>query len=237
MRALLAFSFLFTIACTSACGSFRESSTQDADAGDPGAVRQDGGSGATPPPGLTDGAAQDAPSDSTDPHTGDGDASVAPDAPSVDGAPSGPPTIVWEVDGVVVASLTTFEAFYIVSQGTYGMDFPHWGRSIQAWLPKDPVPGTIVSCPTGGTGNLSLITSDNSYAGLGALPDRWKNLTFVSCGAQNGGDVVTARDLIITTVSPARIAGSYEILVQGAGVRAGSTLRVHGVFDVAPQTQ
>ena len=63
---------------------------------------------------------------------------------------------------------------------------------------------------------------------------RW--LTFSSCGVQNSGDTVTGLDMTITSVSPARIAGTYDIIVQGAGARAGSTLHVHGVFDVPPQS-
>jgi hypothetical protein len=84
---------------------------------------------------------------------------------------------------------------------------------------------------------MTLGTSDNSWSELDALPLRWKNLVFTSCGVQSSGDTVTARDLTITTVSPARVAGTYEFVVQGAGPRAGSTLRVHGVFDVAPTAQ
>jgi hypothetical protein len=115
--------------------------------------------------------------------------------------------------------------------------FPYWGRNVQGYLPPNPATGTLASCPSGGAATLSLITSDNSWADLGALPARWKNLSFVSCGAQSSGDVVTAKDLTITSVSPARVAGTYEIVVQGAGPRAGSTLRVRGSFDVTPTSQ
>jgi hypothetical protein len=145
-----------------------------------------------------------------------------------------PATLTWEVDGVVVAEFATFEAYYTTSQDAYALDFPHWGRSIQIGLPAHPSTGTLASCPSGGSASLALITSDNSWAGLDALPLRWKNLIFASCGAQSSGDTVTARDLTITAVSPARVAGTYDVVVEGAGPRAGSTLHAHGVFDIAP---
>ncbi len=251
---------LLVLAALAGCGGFREASSTPADAAGgtdaearvDGAAQDAGGSdldaaaaGDHTSPGVDAGSDACTPSCSgrtcgLDPTCGVSCGtcpSTLACATTSTNAACAAPTIVWEVDGVVVTQLATFESFYYPSQGTYGVDFPHWGRSVQAWTPQNPTPGTIVSCPAGGPGTLSLITSDNSYADLGALPARWKNLTFVSCGAQSSGDTVTARDLTITSVSPARIAGSYDILVQGAGPRAGSTLHVHGVFDLVPQPQ
>jgi hypothetical protein len=261
-RPIAASAFFFAV--LAGCTGFRDASPAVVEAGAPDAAAPSlGADGGAP---AADGASPDSASPSLPP-IGDGDAGTGADAcvsncagrtcgadpvcgascgvcqsteacaTSASGARCSAPTIVWEVDGVVVAQMATFEAFYTPSQGTYSIEFPHWGRSVQAWTPANPTPGTQVSCPDGGPGSLGLITSDNSYAGLDALPARWKNLTFVSCGVQSSGDVVTARDLIVTSVSPARIAGSYDIMVTGEGPRAGSSLHVHGVFDVAPQTQ
>ncbi len=146
------------------------------------------------------------------------------------------PTIVWEVDGTRVAAFATAEALHYASDGSYQLFFPYWGRNVQIFVPAGATAGPLTSCPSNAV-SVSLTTSDNSWAGLGTLPARWKNLTFVSCGATTDGDVVTARDVSLTQVSPARIAGSYEIVVQGKGAREGSTLRVRGVFDVAPTVQ
>lgn len=146
------------------------------------------------------------------------------------------PTIVWEVDGTRVAALASYEAIYAQNSGTYQLMFPGAGRSVQIYVPANPSPGPLTSCPSNAV-PVSLITSDNGWAGLDALPARWKNLIFTACGASSTGDVVTARDVTLTQASPARVAGTFEILVQGKGTREGSTLRVHGAFDVVPTVQ
>lgn len=143
-------------------------------------------------------------------------------------------TIIWEVDGVVVTKKATHEAFFTASTGNVGLYFPYWGRNVSINLPVTAGTGMLASCPSTYTATVALTTSDNSWADLGALPSRWKDLVFTTCGAQAAGDVVTARDVMIMSLSPARIAGTYEIIVQGGGPRAGSTLRVHGSFDVTP---
>jgi hypothetical protein len=144
------------------------------------------------------------------------------------------PTIRWFVDNVLVAEYATHEALYFAASSAYFLGFPYYGRSVQLNLPSAVATGNVLSCPGSGPVSLSLVTSDNSFAGLDSLPSRWKGLVFTSCGPQSSGDQVTALDVTISSVSPARVAGSYEIIVKGAGARANSTLRVTGVFDVAP---
>jgi hypothetical protein len=147
------------------------------------------------------------------------------------------PTIRWFVDDVLVAEYATHEAIYYATGATqYFLAFPYFRRSVQIYLPQNLTVGAVTACPQSAL-SMSLITSDNSYAGLSALPARWRNLIFTSCGAQSEGDQVIARDLTLTNASATRLAGSYEFIVKGAGPRANSTLRVTGAFDVAPTVQ
>ncbi len=146
------------------------------------------------------------------------------------------PTIVWEVDGTRVVAYASAEAFYAPSAGSTTIFFPYFGRNVSITVPSDATAGPLTSCPSNAV-VVTLMTSDNAWAGLDALPARWRGLVFTLCGASTGGDVVTARDVTLTHVSPARIAGHYEILVQGKGAREGSTLRVRGVFDLVPTVQ
>lgn len=145
-----------------------------------------------------------------------------------------PATIIWELDGQTVARYASFEATYTPSTSKYWVSFPWWGRNVSLFFDQDAGTGTIASCSGGRGHTMTFNTLDNSYALLGALPSRWKGLVFVGCGVQSSGDVVTALDATLTHVSPARIAGTYEVIVVGHGAREGSTLRVRGVFDVTP---
>lgn len=145
------------------------------------------------------------------------------------------PTIRWYVDGVLVAQYATHEGLYTASSSVpYYLAFPFYGRNISLTLPATVGTGNVLSCPSSGPVELSLNTSDNGFAGLSALPARWKGLILTRCGTSAAGDQVMARDVTLSVVTPARVAGTYEFIVQGAGPRAGSTLRVTGAFDVAP---
>jgi hypothetical protein len=223
---------VFVLVTVTACGALRTAAPADDTDDDAGVENIDEVDGAPPPSSRADGG------DAASTPTPDADACGVCRASEacVDRggtATCEPATIVWEVDGVVVTKMATYEAFYTASTSTTALFFNHYGRNIQISFTGAPT-GPVTQCPEGGGASLGLITSDNGWAKLEALPARWKGLIFTACGEQSSGDVVTARDLTLTSASPARVAGHYEILVQGAGPRAGSTLRVRGVFDVTP---
>jgi hypothetical protein len=234
VRSLLGFTAacVFVLVTVTACGALKAAAPTDDAVDDAGVEETDGMDGAPPLPSPADGG------DAAKAPTLDADACgvcKASEACTDKGGTAScePATIVWEVDGVVVSKMASYEAFYTASTGTTSLFFNHYGRNVQISFTGAPT-GPVTQCPEGGSASLGLITSDNGWAKLEALPARWKGLTFTACGEQGSGDVVTARDLTLTNASPARVAGHYEILVQGAGPRAGSTLRVHGVFDVTP---
>lgn len=154
---------------------------------------------------------------------------------SATGAACRAPTIEWLVDGTRVAGKASAEAWYFAASGTYAVMFPENGRNVQINVPAGAAAGSLTSCP--GSAAVSLSTGDNSWSGLDALPLNWKNLLFTTCGASTSGDTVVARSVTFTQLSPARMAGSYEWIVVGKGLREGSTLRVRGAFDVAPKNQ
>jgi len=160
---------------------------------------------------------------------GDGDADGDTDA-DADEDPDA--VLVWTLDGVEVARSFGAE----VAGGTSAYLFlPYWGRNVQAILGDygSLVPG-IYDCDDYTTGpvNVSLITSDNSWAGLEDLPEEWKTLIIAYCDA--AGTYPDAIDmwLRLDTVG-ARLVGQYQATIIGGGPRAGHTLVIDGTFDVA----
>lgn len=141
-------------------------------------------------------------------------------------------TILWELDGNVVAKLTTHEVF--ASGGAQTLFFPHYGRNVTLTVAAGGATGKISDCTAEKDGVLTLNSLDNGYTGLAALPAAWKGQIWAGCGAQSSGDTVIARDASLTANGPTRIAGTYELVVQGGGDRAGSVLKVRGAFDVTP---
>jgi hypothetical protein len=154
------------------------------------------------------------------------------------GAACVPPTIQWELDGSVIQRLGTAEAYYFVGSDSLGLYFPHWGRNVQISMGNVSTrsAGTYSSCPGGPASGTSIgvITSDNGWASLDALPMVWKSLNFSSCGTISSGDTVQTLTLTFTTLSTTHVVGSYQTVVQGANARAGSTLKISGAFDLQP---
>jgi hypothetical protein len=111
------------------------------------------------------------------------------------------------------------------------------GAAIQIGVVTSDGPISISSCA--GLTSLSshywidLMTYNNPPG----LPPEWLNLqtdfsSIFGCGTgRTPGGNITSFNWSLTTVSSSRLAGSYDITIQGTGARAGSTLRVHGTFD------
>jgi hypothetical protein len=157
----------------------------------------------------------------------DADGDVDADADSGEDA-----ILVWILDGVEVARSFGAE----VAGGTSAYIFlPYWGRNVQATLGDygSLVPG-IYYCDDYATGpvNVSLITSDNSWAGLEDLPEEWKTLIVTYCDAVGTSPDAIDMWLRLDAVG-ARLAGQYQATIVGAGPRAGHTLVIEGTFDVA----
>jgi hypothetical protein len=154
------------------------------------------------------------------------------------GAACVPPTIQWELDGTVIQRLGTAEAYHVVGSDSLGLYFPHWGRNVQISMANASTrsAGTYSSCPGGAVSGttMGVITSDNGWASLDALPLAWKSLNFSSCGTISSGDTVQTLTLTFTTLSTTHVVGSYQVVVQGANARAGSTLKISGAFDLNP---
>src|SRR5262249_20936070 len=142
-------------------------------------------------------------------------------------------TVVWEINDATVHSAGTAETFYQPSHNLYFLFLPKWGRNVQIYLHADTLkPGTF-NCP--GSHVFGLITSDNGFDGLDKLPPEWKSLSVAGCGKASSGDLVTKSELTISTLRPDRVAGRYDLVIDGAGPRSGSTLRVSGEFDEKPK--
>jgi hypothetical protein len=148
------------------------------------------------------------------------------------------PTIQWDLDGTVIQRLGTAEAYYTVGSDSLGLYFPHWGRNMQISMSNVSTrsAGTYSSCPAGAVSGTSIgvITSDNGWASLAALPLAWKSLNFSTCGTISSGDTVQTLTLTLTTLSTTHVVGGYQVTVQGANARAGSTLTISGAFDLVP---
>ena len=83
---------------------------------------------------------------------------------------------------------------------------------------------------------FGILTYDNGYAGLDALPTQWQGLTFDTSGCTpNTGDTFSTFILEVTTLTMTHAIGRYEIEIHGAGSRANSVLSIRGRFDTALQ--
>ncbi len=143
----------------------------------------------------------------------------------------------WEVDGGVIATLESFESGRFVSMDNAFVFLPLNGRSVQMWFSHVSDAGLVsMDCAQTSALSMTLGTGDNTWAGIrDKLPLEWQNLIFTSCTTSTGDTV--ERYHLEADVTPQRIAGSFEVRVRGGGVRAGSTLRVSGTFDVVPKPQ
>ncbi len=190
--------------------------------GDP---RPSGGGDAGPA--MDDGGAptRDAGPGGLDAMVGD-DAGTAPvDAgTATDAGADDPNVLIWRLDGVEVARSTGAEA------GADYLFLPHWGRNVQAYWTSPPAPGTHGCADMTATGlRVGLLTVDNSWANLDALPERWKNLNITSCAFTPDTYTVT----LTLDATSGRYRGTLHIEVVGAAERAGETLTVDGTFDIA----
>jgi hypothetical protein len=142
----------------------------------------------------------------------------------------------WTLDGDVVNTSTSVEALYTASQDHMFVGIPLNGRNIQLSLADVSNRSSIsYSCADEPItfGPLSLITSDNGWADLDALPARWKGLILNGSHCINPGDDELAMwSLEITTLDPGRVAGSVTIELAGGGPRSGETLHIASEFDV-----
>jgi len=201
---------MLALALCAACGDTRGAG---ADGGlDAGAL---GGADAGPSKGADAGPARGA---APPPRTGAGPA-TGEDA----GAPD-PNELVWRLDGAEVARSSGAEA------GSDYLFLPHWGRNVQAYFTSPPAPGTYRCADMGASGvRVSLITMDNSWAGLDDVPARWQTLNIPGCDFSPDTYTVT----LTLTETAGRYRGTLHIEVAGAAERAGETLTLDGTFDVA----
>lgn len=70
---------------------------------------------------------------------------------------------------------------------------------------------------------------------LDSLPPTWRGLVFSrnNCDADSL-DFASTYELTLTAVSPNRVVGSFEMVIEGGGPREGQTLRAVGAFDAVP---
>lgn len=146
--------------------------------------------------------------------------------------------IVWTLDDVEVARHRTAEGLYYAATDSLYIAMPFWGRNVTITVEDvgSTAPFSATCADFQNTGfALSLITSDNSWADLDALPATWKGLiaTDSSCaGGLVDGDMLQRWDIEMTTLSSTSAAGTVDIEISGGGPRSSETLRISGSFDV-----
>ena len=139
-------------------------------------------------------------------------------------------TLTWELNGSVLGTDTFFLASYVTSQDA--VSFIMMGGSAVEVLIGFPKASTVASvsqsCPGSSPSSDYLIRSDTSSD---MLPLAWQNLGFSGCSA--APDTILSNTLT-ASVSPTHVSGSFDVDIQGGGPRAGSTVHIHGTFDVNP---
>lgn len=142
----------------------------------------------------------------------------------------------WSLDGTIVNTTTSGEAIYTAAYDTMFVGLPHYGRNIQINIADASTANRLsYSCADEPItiGPLSLITSDNGWAELDALPDRWKSLILNGSHCLNPAeDTLSVWELEVTSVDPGHVVGTATIEITGGGPRAGETLRIESAFDL-----
>jgi len=136
--------------------------------------------------------------------------------------------LVWYLNGAEVARAHGAEA------GSTYLFLPYWGRNVQVYFPDNlTLEAGTYGCDDymSGPVNVSLITVDNTWAGLENLPDRWKNLNIAYCNST--GTYPDSVDMWVRfDETGPHLRGSYGCTVTGAAERAGETLTIEGTFSI-----
>jgi hypothetical protein len=143
-----------------------------------------------------------------------------------------PNLMTWALDGTVLAQGTSILAQYGVSSDFAAIQMPYWAPNLEFGVSGASAGGTItINCQDPPGAILRFDTHDNGWSTFAAsLPLAWQSLYFRRCGIAESGDEVT-RWWLEATYSSSRVSGQFEIVIQGAGIRAGQTLRAWGTFD------
>ena len=150
------------------------------------------------------------------------------DVPPDEGVADEAGLLVWSLDGVEVARSHGAEA------GSTYLFLPTWGRNVQVYFTDNlSLEAGTYGCADymSGPVNVSLITVDNTWAGLENLPERWKNLNIAYCNST--GTSPDSVDMHVTfDETGSHLRGSYGCTVTGAAERAGETLTLEGTFSI-----
>ena len=148
-----------------------------------------------------------------------------------DAPPQGfPATVAIDVDGAVVYTSGTYTATYHSSIGSYSLLFAQWG-GIQLLLPSH----VTTSTPVGDCLACIQISVDTRNRALywpmdQVLPPYWRGLMFWQWTIPSEIGRVTEASVELTVVRPTEVAGRYNLVVEGAGLRGGSILHFRGGF-------
>jgi len=153
---------------------------------------------------------------------------VPADLPADEGGVDETGLLVWYLDGAEAARSHGAEA------STTYLFLPTWGRNVQVYFPDSlTLPTGTYGCDDymAGPVNATLTTTDNTWAGLENLPDRWKVLTIAYCDA-SGTYPDTVDMWVRFDETGAHLRGGFGCTIVGGGERTGETLTLEGTFDV-----
>ena len=148
-----------------------------------------------------------------------------------------PTWLVWKVNGQTKATHTSHESSYWKDRDLGDVLLPKSGRNVMlSVLDVSQGGGFFWSCDDQNPrGYMSVLTSDNGWSKLDALPAPWKNVTFASgrdCMPIGGlKDEFKTFRFSVSESSTGVLKGDLEIEIVGAGPRRGSTLTIEGKFD------
>jgi predicted small lipoprotein YifL len=150
------------------------------------------------------------------------------DPPADEGGVDETGLLVWYLDGAEVARSHGAEA-----SATY-LFLPTWGRNVQIYFPDSAtLPTGTYGCDDymAGPVNATLTTTDNTWAGLENLPDRWKTLTIAYC--DTSGTYPDTVDMWVRfDETGSHLGGGFGCTIVGGGERAGETLTIEGTFNI-----
>jgi hypothetical protein len=137
------------------------------------------------------------------------------------------------LDGVTLSKYASAEGFYVGGQDYGSVYVPDQGRQVQIGTPNASLQGSVSvpDCASYGPSHIyfSLHTLDNGWAPPG-LPSVWQGLSFLTC-TPTAKDVMTHLSVAFTSLSTSHATGTFDVQIEGGGLRAGSTLHVFGDFD------
>lgn len=144
--------------------------------------------------------------------------------------------VSWELDGQLLSEREGAEGYF--SQGAGGgrvtIYMPFGARNMQLTIDDvamHPAPLAFASCADFISDvDFTVVTLPGQTP---SLPGEWIGEDFDShyTGCVVSPDVPLSYTLTISSLSASHAAGSFDVMAQGGGPRAGSTLHVFGDFD------